>query len=87
MTEPLNIMSWNIHGYRQKICGQLVSKFNDDDFINVLAKFDIFGLIHAGPDSDIEVPGYKIHRSIRPKSVNATRYSGGIVVYVKKYVA
>ena len=88
MDSKLKLMTWNIHGHKHQVGGLSVSKFADYDFTSILSKFDIFSLteIHAGPDDDIDIPGYFCSRSNRSKSSKATKYSGGVAVFIREKI-
>ena len=86
MGDSLKIMTWNIHGHKHQVGGQSMSKFEDKEFLSLITNYDIFGLteIHASPDVDLNIPGYICHKSCRTKSKKATKYSGGVAVYIRE---
>jgi hypothetical protein len=75
----LTISSWNIHGLGQK--------HRDPDFLELL-NHDINILIETwkNNDSDIQISGNKNYHICRTKKNKDKRNSGGIIVYIKKYI-
>ena len=70
----LKIGTWNING--------IGDKFQDDDFVNIVHKYDILFLTETwlGPDESIDVPGYYIYSQCRNKSSFINRNYGGIAI-------
>ena len=79
--QPLiNISMWNIEGL-------VNSKLSDEHVLDIIAKFQIIGLVETwlekGNDN-ISLPGYDlIISNTRKKSQKARRNSGGICIFVK----
>ena len=86
ITKYLKIMHYNIEGVLSETHG---SKLNDEDFIAVVQGHDIVALTetHAGYDDNLEIPGYVVKSLVRPKSSRARKYSGGIVLAIKKSIS
>ena len=84
----LNILSWNIKGFRETIDGVKINKLKDQQFIHKLFDYDLVFLqeTHLDKDNigDIGLPGFApgIH-FLRPKRGKAQKASGGISVFVK----
>ena len=78
---PIQISSWNIHGYKYKI---LNNKLNDLSFLKEIESDDIVSLVETH-NSDIDdqlcIPGFK---RIKIKNRDSTRKaSGGIACFAK----
>ena len=84
----LNILSWNIKGFRETIDGVKINKLKDQQFLHKLADYDLVFLqeTHLDKDNigDIGLSGFTpgIH-FLRPKRGKAQKASGGISVFVK----
>ena len=85
----LRISTWNIHGHIHKLSSIRENKFQNDEFSNLLSNYHITGLseTHAGPDDDIDLPGYVCFKKYRLKQGKARKYSGGIAMYVAQPIA
>ena len=77
----LRLSYWNINGIFRN--GE--SKHENEEFVNSVQHYDIFGLVetHTGPDDTISIPNCHTYQANRPKSINARKFSGGIAVLVK----
>ena len=77
VTKQLTISSWNVHG--------LGDKLNDPQFLEHLTS-DIIILIETwkGATEEFIIPGYNVISKVRKKRKKARRYSGGIIVSIKK---
>ncbi len=85
----LRISTWNIHGHIHKLSNNRENKFQDNEFSKLLSNYHIVGLseTHAGPEDDIDLPGYVCFRKCRTKQGKAGKYSGGVAVYVTQSIA
>ena len=81
----LAIKAWNIYGIFRNTNGFLYNKLHDQDFINHVKNFLIFGLIethHTSDDIDkLQIFGYKCFQSCR-KKLKFGRKHGGLAIYV-----
>ena len=84
----LNILSWNIKGFRETIDGVKINKLKDQHFIHKLVDYDLVfpQETHLNKDNigDIGLPGFApgMH-FLRPKCGKARKASGGISIFVK----
>ena len=84
----LNILSWNIKGFRETINGVKINKLKDQQFPHKLVDYDLVfrqeTLLDKDNIGDIGLPGFApgIH-FLRPKRGKAQKVSGGISVFVK----
>ena len=84
----LNILSWNIKGFREIIDRVKINKLKDQQFIHKIVDYDLVFVqeTHLDKDKigDIGLPGFApgIH-FLRPKRGKAQKASGGISVFVK----
>ena len=65
--------------------GKTYDKGTDPDFIEAIENIDFILLSEtwSAPKIDINISGYKVYASHRPKKDAASRPSGGVVVYCK----
>lgn len=85
----INILSWNLKGFKQKIDGDTINKLKDQEVIDFLDKYDIVLLEETHMDKkdeeDIFLPGFsKPHNFPRPKRKQAISSSGGISLFIKE---
>ena len=82
----LNILSWNIKGFKEIIDEVKINKLKDQQFIHKLVDDDLVFLqeTHLDKDNigDISLPGFApgIH-FLRPKRGKAQKASGGISAF------
>ena len=75
----LNILSWNVNGLTS-------TRKDDDEFVNILSKYDLIFLYETwtSSKSNVELSGYTAHTFYRQfEHRNARRYSDGLVLYYK----
>ncbi|CAG2188723.1 unnamed protein product [Mytilus edulis] len=77
MKEQLSISSWNVHGLGDKI---------DDPFFLNNIKSDINILLETwkGECEEFKVKGFNLISKCRKKKKGSRRYSGGIIIYIRK---
>ena len=75
--KQLTISSWNVHG--------LGDKLSDPQFLENLTS-DIIILLETwkGATEEFNIPGYKVISKVPKKREKSRRYSGGIIVSIKK---
>ena len=87
----LNILSWDIKGFRETIDGVKMNKLKNQQFRHKLVDYDLVFLEETHPDKDhigdIGLPGFApgIH-FLRPKHGKAQKAAGGISIFVKTSV-
>ena len=69
----LKIVSWNINDFKDGILGY---KDNNEDFVNILSKNDIFCLQET--KAEIKIPNYRCYNSLRSDS-----RSGGLCIGIR----
>ena len=81
----IKILHYNIEGVKSEVHG---NKFDDDDFLTMIKGHDLVAITetHAGKDMPVDIPGYIIKQTVRPKSPKAKKYSGGIILAVKENI-
>ena len=86
----IDIGSWNIYGLTEEINGSKHYKSNEDEFLQILSKFDILCLqeTHCGPDivNHLTFQGFKLRHFNRPKS-NNNRFYGGMLIIFREYIS
>ena len=78
MPVPIQISSWNIHGFKSKTIG---NKFVDRDFLKEIEKDDIVSIlethIHNQNENELSIPGFHcIKYKSRCKDKNTNKGSG-----------
>ena len=84
MSTPIQVSSWNIHGYKSKIIG---NKLNDTEFLREIKNDDIVALIethiHREVEDELSIPGFRrLNHKNRSLDKNSFKSSGGIAVFV-----
>ena len=86
----IDIGSWNIYGLTEEINGSKHYKSNEDEFLQILSKFDILCLqeTHCGQDivNHLTFQGFKLRHFNRPKSSN-NRFYGGMPIIFREYIS
>ena len=78
----IRILYWNIHGISSRTTGE---KNNDQQFLNVVSKYDIVCLSELHANKAVSIPGYAIKKQkFRPKTHKGPKIGGGIAVFVKQ---
>jgi exonuclease III len=81
----VSLVFWNIDNVHYRLDNQRYCKLTEPEVISHLTKHDIICLTetHSGPSDKIELDGYSLVSNIRPKNPKATKYFGGLAVYIK----
>jgi exonuclease III len=78
----ISVASWNVQGLKTRTNSKLL----DADFITNIVKHDIIFLseTHCNDSDNIDIDGYHIVVNHRVKAKKARKYSGGIIVAIRK---
>ena len=78
---------WNIHGLTEKVNDSVINKLLDSGFVKVFKKLDLFCLseTHIGPDFNVMLQDYHVHKSCRNVSAN-NRFFGGLCFFTSKLI-
>ena len=78
MDAMLRIACWNVRGLNSK-------KVQDNEFLNIVNKFDIVSLVESWThkDSPIDIPGFCHFHAPGKKVKKRGRRSGGIIIYFR----
>lgn len=80
LMNQLSISAWNVHGLGEKIHdNSFREKINSE--INILLE------TWSGSSMKYELPNYQSISKCRKKKKKSRRYSGGIIVYIKKNIS
>ena len=86
----VNILSWNIKGYRETIDGIGINKLGEEEVRNKLQEYDIVCLqeTHLEKESadEVSIPGFNQLHHCRKRNIKARKASGGISIYVKEHL-
>ena len=86
--KPINVLSWNLKGYKETINGLQVNKFECKEIISKLASYEIVFIqeTHLGKEQSktIVLPGFSSTHYIREKKARAVKCSGGISVFIRE---
>ena len=84
----VSLVFWNIDNVHYRLDNQRYCKLTEPEVISHLTKHDIICLAetHSGPSDKIELDGYSLISNIRPKKPKATKYFGGLAVYIKNNI-
>ena len=85
----ITIQCWNVFGIFSKINGFSYSKLQNPEFLGIILKNHIFGLVethHIAEDADkLHILGYKCYQVCRKKKKFGRKH-GGLAVYVKNNI-
>ena len=86
--ENLSVCFWNVDGIHYRVDNSRLNKLDDPSVSELLRKHDVICLVetHCSPQDHLTLSGYTATASIRPKSNNATKYTGGLSVLVKNEI-
>ena len=81
-TVPIQISSWNIHGFKSKIVD---NKLNDPTFLKEVENDDIVSLVETHNndfDDQLSIPGFK-RVKVKNRPSNSNKSSGGLAYFAK----
>ena len=81
----ISVVFWNIDDARYRLNNQRHCKLDNQQVIDYLTNHSIICLAetHCNSRDSIDLDGYNLMSNIRPKNPKATKFSGGLAVYVK----
>ena len=88
IADSLSIAFWNTDGLHFKVGNSRQSKLSESQVIDYFTKHDIICRAETlcKPSDSMSLAEYSVASTIRPKSKNANKYTGGIAVLINKNI-
>ena len=80
---PIQISSWNIHGYKSKIVD---NKLTDSSFLKEIENDDLISLVethNSDINDNLSIPGFK---RVKVKNRQSKKSSGGLAYFAKERI-